>query len=476
MSDMTNEIFDLQGDALRDYSIKSKLLREYISDSNPTDNDPNIVINIRDTSEFLAMGQSWLCISGLSTGAGIDANLGFGTNANASNCGLEAGGACSLFHTVRLRVANVLVESNDVYSHINSFTKSLMNYCDDYARSIAVSNGFVLDTMPTTDDAPFVTTTVLSAVGGTASVPTAVGANPATLAFSKTVANPNHNSGYATRKALFGLTTTGRQRQTFYLPLRNILDFCEPNKVIRGCAIRLELVKRSIFEMVYGSSAESYFSIDKCSLWMPIIQPSLPILASLESQISKGISIPWSYNNWRTYASNGSKETNRRYQFNTQSDKPLFCFLACKFDKPSATLQQNFNNLQFDHCNATSCQLLVNGLRVPYSAYTPVWGAGSTQDTSRVYSALMEYNSKYLADSETGSLINIANHRSLYPYYFFDLGSLDDLPSNGGYQLSVEITLASPAPTENMVMYLTVVSESRWNLVGGEQGLQVVQA
>jgi hypothetical protein len=118
---------------------------------------------------------------------------------------------------------------------------------------------------------------------------------------------------------------------------------------------------------------------------------------------------------------------------------------------------------------------LVNGLRVPYSAYTPVWGAGVSQDTSRVYSALMEYNSKYLADSETGSLINIANHRSLYPYYFFDLGSLDDLPSNGGYQLSVEMTLGS-APAENMVMYLTVVSESKWNLVGGEQGLQVVQA
>jgi hypothetical protein len=231
MSDMTNEIFDLKGDALRDYSIKSKLLREYISDSNPTDNDPNIVINIRDTSEFLAMGQSWLMISGLSTGAGTGGSLGFGTNASASNCGLEAGGACSLFHTVRLRVANVLVESNDVYSHINSFTKSLMNYCDDYARSIAISNGFVLDTMPTTDDSPFVTTTVLSSAGGTALVPVAVnGGAPSTLAFSSTSANPNFNSGYATRKALFGLTTTGRQRQTFYLPLRNILDFCEPKK------------------------------------------------------------------------------------------------------------------------------------------------------------------------------------------------------------------------------------------------------
>ena len=36
MSDMINEIFDLNGDALRDYSIKSKLMREYRSDANPT--------------------------------------------------------------------------------------------------------------------------------------------------------------------------------------------------------------------------------------------------------------------------------------------------------------------------------------------------------------------------------------------------------------------------------------------------------
>ena len=36
--------------------------------------------------------------------------------------------------------------------------------------------------------------------------------------------------------------------------------------------------------MVYGTSTEPWFSIDKCSLWMPIIQPSLPVLAVLESQ------------------------------------------------------------------------------------------------------------------------------------------------------------------------------------------------
>jgi len=87
----------------------------------------------------------------------------------------------------------------------------------------------------------------------------------------------------------------------------------------------------------------------------------------------------------------------------------------------------------------------------------------------------MDFMNKYKGDFETGSLININNHRTLYPYYFFDLGSLDDLPSNGGNQLSVEMRLAS-APARNMTMFLTVVSESKWNIVGGEQGLQVIQA
>jgi len=361
MSDTTNEIFDLNGDALRDYCVKSKLLREYRSDANPTDGDPNIVINVRDTSEWICLNQAYLEISGLSTGTGANS---VGSDANASNSGLEAGGASSLFNTARLRVSNILVESNDVYSHYNSFTKQIMSYCDDHSRSIAIQHGFVLDTTTSAVDSQY-TTTLLGAGGAavTALVP-ALTAN--------TVNNANYNSGYATRKALFGLSTASRQRQTFYLPLRVLFDFCEVEKVIKGCPIRIELVKRSLSEMVYGTSNEPWFSIDKCSLWMPIIQPSLPVLAVLESQLSKGLSMPWSYNNWRTFASDGSNSTDRRYTFNSQADKPLYAFLYCKIDRDGGVDQKQFNNFSFDHCSANQVQLLVNGLRVPYTAYTPL--------------------------------------------------------------------------------------------------------
>ena len=147
MSDTTNEIFDLNGDALRDYSVKSKLLREYRSDANPTDGDPNIVINVRDTSEWICLNQAYLEISGLSTGTGGGVNA-VGSDANASNSGLEAGGASSLFNTARLRVSNILVESNDVYSHYNAFTKQIMSYCDDYSRSYFSSTRFCFGYKP----------------------------------------------------------------------------------------------------------------------------------------------------------------------------------------------------------------------------------------------------------------------------------------------------------------------------------------
>ena len=470
MSDMINEIFDLSADALVDNSIKSRLLREYRSDANPTDADPNIVINVRDTSEWVLLNEAYLEISGLSTGTGAN---GVGSNAVASNMALEAGGCSSLFHTSRLRVSNVLVESNDVFSHYNSFMKQIMNSCDDYTRSIAVSNGFILDTNASADDSPY--TTTLNA--GTVAVPVAVDAgHPALIA--STVSNPAYNSGFATRKALFGLTTASRQRQTFYLPLRFLFDFCDTNKCLKGCPIRIELVKRALDEQVYGTAGttEAWFSIDRCSLWMPIIQPSLPVLSVLESQLAKGLSIPWTYNNWKTYASDSQTGTSRRYTFNSQSDKPIGAFLYFKINRDTATPvnQKNFNNFAFDHCSATSVQLLINGLRYPYSAYQPNWSSGNAQDTTRVYAGLMEYMKKYKAETETGSLINPLNHRSLFPFYYFDFGSLDQLPSNGGYQISVEATVAGSAL--GVVMYLTVISESKWNIVGGEQGLQLLQA
>jgi hypothetical protein len=226
--------------------------------------------------------------------------------------------------------------------------------------------------------------------------------------------------------------------------------------------------------MVWGSGTTSFFSIDKCSLWLPIIQPSLKVLASLETQLSQGLSMPWSYNNWRTYASDSQVSGgSRRYTFNSQAEKPLGAFLYCKVNK-GATDQRNFNNFAFDHCSATNVQLLINGMRYPYTSYQPIWPAGATQDTGRVYAGLMEYLGKYQGEMDSGSLINIQNHRSLYPIYYFDFGSLDQLAGNGGYQISVEMSCADQP--NGMVMFLTVVSDTQWNIVGGEQGLQVIQA
>jgi hypothetical protein len=158
----TNEIFDLQGDVLRDNSMVSKILREYRSDATPSDNELNIVINVRDTSEWIDLSSAYIECGASSYGAG---GGGVGTNAAASNSGLECG-ATSMFSSSRLRISNTLVESNDVLSHYNSFTKQIMSFCDDYSRSIAISAGFVLDTGTAANDTAY-TTVLYQGLNGT---------------------------------------------------------------------------------------------------------------------------------------------------------------------------------------------------------------------------------------------------------------------------------------------------------------------
>jgi len=449
MSEITNEMFNLNQDALRDTSVKNVIMREYRSETTPTDNELNININVRDTSEWIDLSGSYLEISGTSKGTGGNS---LASGAAATNSALE-NGVSSIFSTSRLRVSNTLVESNDVYSHINSFTKQLMNTADDYARSIALNAGFALDTTPQAVSDKFV-------LGG--------------VAFdTRTVSdNPQYNSGFTTRKGQFGLTTAARKRSTFHLPLRTLFSFCSVSKVLKGCPVRIELVRRSLEQMMFGTTAEPFFSLDKISLWVPIVQPSLEVLAGLESELARGLSVPWSYVNWRTYASDASTATTRRWTYTTISEKPLGAFLVCKLSKAAGTNEKQFNNMIFDNADVRRAQIVVNGVRYPYQEYETNWSSGTNQDTSRVYAGLMEYMEKNKSELDGGSLINPFNHSSLYPFYYFNLHNLEE--TTAGHQISVEVDL-NTAPAENMTMYLVVLSDTQFQVVGGLEGVQVLK-
>lgn len=438
---IVNDMFNLKSDALRDSSVSNVIYREYRSEAEPSDLEKNININVRDTSEWMNMNNAYLEVRGRTKQAIGDTVT---ENSKHAFC-LEAGGGAGIFETTRLRVANTLVESNDVYSHYTSFIKNLMTKCDDYHKSVSLSHGFNVDVSTAKD---YNAETRAGNAG--------VGVRTSLIPRTKSVATPY---------------TISESQASFWVPLRHLFSYFSCNKVMKGVQYRLELVRRELYDFILhaATGSQGLFSINKVSLWVPIVHPSLSVRASLENMVSSGAKVPWSYMSWKTYASDANQELSRRWTYNTQSDKPLGAFLFCKHTRPSAEKEQDFNNMIFDNSGVTSVQLLVNGNRYPYTKYEPNY-TNNDKDTTRVYAGLMEFLEKNKGESETGSLVNILNHTTLFPLYYFNLHNIEE--TSAGYQLSVELDRTN---NSSMRMFLVVVSEKSYTIELNSENVQVIQ-
>ncbi|MCV6599666.1 MAG: hypothetical protein OIF36_04235, partial [Alphaproteobacteria bacterium] len=98
------------------------------------------------------------------------------------------------------------------------------------------------------------------------------------------------------------------------------------------------------------------------------------------------------------------------------------------------------------------CHLEVgNGNDYPCLHYTP------TEDTSRVFRDLMKYVNAN-NDLQGGTLLNISNYKSLYPFLYFDLTKQKTDIKDGFTRLAFHYEL-SAVTAENYVIYSIILHE-----------------
>ena len=98
------------------------------------------------------------------------------------------------------------------------------------------------------------------------------------------------------------------------------------------------------------------------------------------------------------------------------------------------------------------CHLEVgNGNDYPNIHYTP------TEDTSRVFRDVMKYV-KANNDLQGGTLLNISNYKSLYPFIYFDLTKQKMDIKDGVTKLAFDYEL-SDVTAENYVIYGVILHE-----------------
>ena len=309
-------------------------------------------------------------------------------------------------------------DCNDANHCVN--IKSLLEYSPGYAQSTATNEFYHLDTHRAAEERP---------------------------------AQAAYNKGFAERKLLLGASIV----VTRELPLNrySFFEALERNLLPSG---RLEL------NIEFESDANLIWqAADDCRVVLTKLQLIVPrITFNSEGQsiyVSKFLKpYKWSYLRENIERSNSTTQRAGHFKISSGMSKPrhVFVFIINDADidvQTSNPFLYNTFSVSTDPRTLQNCHLEVgNGQEYPEIHYTP------TTDLSRVYRDVLKYVHKNSEYSE-GSLLNISNFQTLFPFLYFDLTKQKADVRDGTTKLTFRYELSGTTATAYSVYALTLYEQ-----------------
>ena len=309
-------------------------------------------------------------------------------------------------------------DCNDANHCVN--IKSLLEYSPGYAQSTATNEFYYLDTHRAAEERP---------------------------------AQAAYNKGFAERKLLLGASIV----VTRELPLNrySFFEALERNLLPSG---RLEL------NIEFESDANLIWqAADDCRVVLTKLQLIVPrITFNSEGQsiyVSKFLKpYKWSYLRENIERSNSTTQRAGHFKISSGMSKPrhVFVFIINDADidvQTSNPFLYNTFSVSTDPRTLQNCHLEVgNGQEYPEIHYTP------TTDLSRVYRDVLKYVHKNSEYSE-GSLLNISNFQTLFPFLYFDLTKQKADVRDGTTKLTFRYELSGTTATAYSVYALTLYEQ-----------------
>jgi len=309
-------------------------------------------------------------------------------------------------------------DCNDANHCVN--IKSLLEYSPGYAQSTATNEFFHLDT---------------------------------TRSAEERQAQANYNKGFAASKLLLGASDV----VTRELPLNrySFFEALEKNLLPSG---RLEL------NIEFESDANLIWKTadDDCRVVLTKLQLIVPrITFNSEGQsiyMSKFLKLyKWSYLRENIERSNSTQQRAGHFKISSGISKPrhVFVFIINDNNIDSQTANPFLYNTfsVVDNKTLNNCHLEVgNGQEYPEIHYTP------STDLSRVYRDVLKYVHKNSEYSE-GSLLNISNFQTLFPFLYFDLTKQKADIRDGTTKLTFRYELSAGTNAAYSVYALTLFEQ-----------------
>ena len=263
----------------------------------------------------------------------------------------------------------------------------------------------------------------------------------------------NYNKGFATRKALLGLSGI----VTRELPLNrySFFEALERNLLPSG-RMELNIEFESDANIIWQGADNCRVIITKLQLIVPRITFNSEGQSLYMSQFLKPYK--WTYLRENIERSNSTTQRSGNFKISSGISKPrhVFVFIindAAIDSQTSNPFLYNTFSVSTDPRTLINCHLEVgNGQEYPEVHYTP------TTELARVYRDILKYVHKNSEYGE-GSLINISNFQVLFPFLYFDLTKQKADIRDGTTKLTFRYELSGTTATAYSVYALTLYEQ-----------------
>src|SRR6266550_1207265 len=433
MDEIINPVWNIFEPPLIDRSIRSYEYKQY--------RENNVVVKNLDRYEITTKNsQSWKHL----------ANAYLFVKANLANEGQYAVTVCNNglndFKLARLFYENKLIEEID-YVGIATTVMNLIEFSGDISDSVASQLLWYMDTADTADRNRF------AYIDGDKATELKASARSLEYLVARIKANTDFNRGFLERWQL----TNGGKTFCKFIPLNRLFRFCrEVNKVLKG-EIKIVLEKNHLKNILHASGEAQYeYHITDLSLFIPELEPSLNVMATLENQLSLSEPTYYAWNPVQCYRSDVENTTSGTWRVVHSQYKVNAIYIV--FSKVARDNNFKETNMVFDHNNLESIQVRVNGKIFPAEEYRCDYTANRL-DYSRLYTSFL--SAGYKMQDDQGTCVSAKDYALLYPIIAFDLTKQDDDPWANIQASEVEIRWRISEFTENYYIYAVIQSERR---------------
>lgn len=245
---------------------------------------------------------------------------------------------------------------------------------------------------------------------------------------------------------------------SFNVPLNHIFGFMDDyNKILYGVrqSIRLKrLVDNDMIQVKTGVNKTDFsFSLDKLSLFMPIIKPSLETEIKLYEAIENKsvLTVLFRGRNTQTMVP-PANSTNIDWSLQSTTGKPRYIIIS--FQKDNVKSKANFSNLKLNRIYVE-----VNTRRYPNQDIE----VNYTEDKySRIFKQTYDFKKKFY-DTDDASSFSMITFKSLYPIYVIDISKHEDRTNMSALDIKIKAIFES-APGSGVEAFATIISDNEMNL------------